>query len=110
LAGLSYPIKATPARLADRFTPLPRTLDGMAYMPWATYNDVPDGRPGQTYSLAPDYEAIRWLQDNVKGSPVILEGITPLYRWGSRVSVYTGLSAVIGWIGTRRSSALGMER
>jgi YYY domain-containing protein len=97
LAALTYPVMATPARLNDRFTPLPRTLDGMAYMPWATYTDQPDGRPAQTYSLAADYEAIRWLQDNVHGSPVILEGVTPLYRWGSRISVYTGLPTVIGW-------------
>jgi uncharacterized membrane protein len=27
----------------------------------------------------------------------VLEGNSPLYRWGSRVSIYTGLPTVIGW-------------
>ncbi len=109
LAGLTYPALATPARLNDRFTSLPRTLDGMAYMPWATYDDFPEGRAGQSYSLAPDYNAIRWLQDNVQGSPVILEGVTPLYRWGSRVSVYTGLPTVIGWDWHQTQQRAGYE-
>ena len=39
LAVLAYPLGATPARLADRFNPLPPTLDGMAYMPYASIED-----------------------------------------------------------------------
>lgn len=92
LSSAIYPVAATPVRLKDRFNPMPPTDDGMAYMRQATYGD----EKGKL-DLVWDYEAIRWMQDNIQGSPVILEGITPLYRWGSRISIYTGLPTVIGW-------------
>ncbi len=92
-----YPVYATRARLHDRFNELPRTLDGMAYMPHATYTDGPDGGVPQEMDLGQDYDALIWMQDNIQGSPVVLEAWANLYRWGSRVSVYTGLPTVIGW-------------
>ena len=92
LASLIYPILATPVRVKDRFEVLPPTRDGMAYMQTVQYNDAMG-----TLDLTYDWEAIRWIQDNVSGSPVILEGTTPLYRWGSRISIYTGLPTVVGW-------------
>ncbi len=96
-ATLVYPVYATRARLDDRFNELPRTLDGMAYMPYATYADAPDGQPPVEMNLDQDYQALIWMQDNIQGSPVVLEAWANLYRWGSRVSVYTGLPTVIGW-------------
>jgi YYY domain-containing protein len=89
---LLYPIFATPARLEDRFVRLPPTVDGMAYMEKAVYNDQ-----GQAFELHFERDAINWMRDNVKGSPVILEGNAPEYRWGARFSIYTGLPTVIGW-------------
>jgi len=87
-----YPIAATPVRVADRFLPLPPTSDGSAFMRTAVYQDEKG-----PIALRWDWEAIAWLQDNVVGTPVIAEGVTPFYRWGSRVSVHTGLPTIIGW-------------
>ncbi|CAN5571658.1 hypothetical protein BH23CHL5_BH23CHL5_02520 [soil metagenome] len=97
VAGLIYPAYATPARIDDRFTSLPSTLDGMEFMEHATFVDAADGMPPTEMQLSQDRKAIEWLRTYVSGSPVILEAVTPLYRWGSRVSVYTGLPTVIGW-------------
>jgi len=91
-AALAYPLFATEGKVGLRFADLPRTLDGMAYMDHADYRDQ-----DQDLGLPADAAAIRWLQDTVVGSPTILEGRSPVYRWGSRVSVYTGLPTVLGW-------------
>ncbi len=92
--ALSYPIFGTKSRIADRMaTEAPRSLDGMAFLAHARYSDN-----GAEMDLAKDLEAIRWMQQNVDGSPVIVEANLPeLYRWGSRFSVYTGLPGVVGW-------------
>ena len=89
-----YPVMGTQDRLRDRFNGevLPLTLDGTAYIRDAVYHD----RVGDI-DLAADYHGIVWLRDNVEGSPIVLEGVTPTYRWGSRISVYTGLPGVVGW-------------
>ncbi|MDH5605978.1 MAG: hypothetical protein OEY93_03740, partial [Anaerolineae bacterium] len=88
-----YPAIATAAKIKDRMAPeAPRSLNGMAYMGEAVFFDknVP-------LDLSADYDAIQWMQANIKGSPVIVEAITPLYMWGSRYSINTGLPAVLGW-------------
>jgi YYY domain-containing protein len=92
-ACLLYPLTATPVRIRDRFQDsLSKTLDGSAYMRTAVYQD--DGRP---VTLDWERQAFNWLRQNVHGLPTILEANTPLYRWGSRVSIYTGVPTVIGW-------------
>ena len=92
-ACLLYPLTAAPMRVRDRFeNSTSRTIDGTAYMQTSVYLD--DNRP---VTLRWDEQAFEWLKQNVHGIPTILEANTPLYRWGSRVSIYTGLPTVIGW-------------
>ncbi len=87
------------ARAIDRMSPQTGlTLDGMAFMEHSVIWDGDPDRGGQEIRLAGDYAAIRWMQDNVRGSPVILEGLGHReYLWGNRVSIYTGLPTVVGW-------------
>lgn len=88
-----YPVTASSAKIADRMAEdAPHSLDGMAYMPYSIYHDISD-----PMELAEDYEAIVWMHENIQGSPVIVEGNTPEYRWGSRYTIYTGLPGVLGW-------------
>ncbi len=96
-----YPLMATQARAVDRMVPsLGPVLDGMAFMQQAQHYEVvdtPAGR-GEVLDLEYDYNVIRWLQDNVEGTPIIMEGQSEAeYRWGGRISIYTGLPSVIGW-------------
>ena len=92
LSSLIYTALGTQARIADRFHPLPATLDGTAYMLEAVHREKE-----QPIELKWDLEAIQWLQDHAQGSPVILEAHTEQYRWGGRMSIYTGLPTVLGW-------------
>lgn len=63
----------------------PPTLDGMAYF---------------ARSFPNDWAAIQWLNQNVSGTPVILEGSRGAY-WSeghsSRISMATGLPTLMGW-------------
>jgi YYY domain-containing protein len=117
-----YTITATSAKVRDRFPPFgvdagcqllpgvalpadyvdnrslpiedqPHSLDGLDYMKWSAYCEH-----GYFMPLAYDYEAIRWVQDNIPGSPVIAEAQTfDLYRMSSRYTWNTGLPDVVGW-------------
>ena len=90
----AFPALGTRDRLRDRFdgNVTPFTLNGVAYVEGASYRYT----TGQV-DLEADFEGIRWLRENVEGSPVILEANTETYNWGGRVSIYTGLPSVVGW-------------
>lgn len=93
LGAALYTLTASMAKIEDRMVPsAPHTLDGMRYMAYARYDwEGP-------MDLSQDYQAIRWMQENVEGSPVIVEAnLRDLYRWGSRFTIYTGLPGVVGW-------------
>jgi YYY domain-containing protein len=88
-----YPLLGGTAKIKDRMVEdVPLTLDGMAFMEYAEFDDL-----GTRMDLSQDYHAIRWLQDNVVNSPVIIEGNMVEYHWGTRNTIYTGLPNVIGW-------------
>lgn len=44
-----------------------------------------------------DYEAVQWLNKNVKGQPVVLEASGDSYSDYERISMATGLPTVVGW-------------
>ena len=90
--SLIYTALGSRARIDNRFVVTPATLDGTAYMELAVHQEK-----SQAFELKWDGEAIRWLQDNVTGSPVVLEAHNESYRWGPRISSYTGLPTVLGW-------------
>jgi uncharacterized membrane protein len=104
LLALLFPIYGTQARVRDRFVQLPLTLDGLAYQQAAVYQD--ERGP---IDLAAEQRMIEWLRANVPGTPVVMEGLTPTYRWSNRVAVHTGLPAVIGWDWHQRQQRWGAQ-
>jgi YYY domain-containing protein len=81
--GLLWPALAVPAR-TNQFTNKP-TLDGSAWL---------------SISNNEDLQMIQWLNQNVKGDPVIVEASTMgAYQYEGRISAFTGLPAVLGWGG-----------
>ncbi len=93
LSSFSYIPTATYAKIMDRmYNKSPKTLDGTLYMRDSVYYDQ-----GEKITLLWDYQAISWINDNLRSPAVFLEANTPTYRWGSRISIYTGFPTVIGW-------------
>jgi len=107
--GLVFLVVGIPARVDDRFPgarPPLGTLDGTAYMTVGRYT-WPSGE--HAVQLAPEREAIRWLLDNVTGTPVIAEapaggyevdGLPVGYDYyragGLRVASLTGFPTFVG--------------
>jgi YYY domain-containing protein len=46
-----------------------------------------------------DYRAIEWLRQNADGRPVVVEAVGGDYSEHARVSTFSGLPTVIGWVG-----------
>jgi YYY domain-containing protein len=85
-------------------------LPGLVYLPGSLYSRTAgfsrslslDGMAYFARNYPDDYAAIEWLQENIVGRPVILEGTRGSY-WiegrSSRISMATGLPTLMGWIG-----------
>lgn len=87
-----FTLTASADKISDRMAPsAPHTLDSMTFMKYAELWD------GQVMDLSQDYRAIRWMQDHIEGSPVIVEANCSEYRWCTRFTIYTGLPGVVGW-------------
>ena len=79
-AGLAYPVAGTFYRTGELGNR--QTLDGMAWLRQANPSE---------------YEAIRWLNENVSGTPVVLEAVGDIYTSFGRISSATGLPTVLEW-------------
>ncbi|HEU5101708.1 MAG TPA: DUF2298 domain-containing protein, partial [Roseiflexaceae bacterium] len=90
--ALIFPLVGTPSRLSNRFPVSPGpTLDGLAFMDLATYD-----WQGNSISLAADADAIRWLNQHITGSPIVLQSSLEFYRaYGVRIAANTGLPTVV---------------
>lgn len=92
-----YTVEASFSRMMDRTSDVaPRTLDGMEFMKTTTYYFADNSGQGN-YNLLEIYHAIRWMQDNIQGSPVIVQSPWPTYRGGLPYTMFTGLPSVLGW-------------
>ena len=106
VCGLVYPITAARAKARDRYPALGDVsadaranwdeqwnagLSGIDFLEYAVYEDE------VSLHLVHDRDAFLWLEQNVQGTPVILEAFRPHYKWGARYSIHTGLPTVIGW-------------
>lgn len=60
------------------------SLDGIAFIKTADYGD---------------YDAIVWAGRNISTTQVILEAPGVSYKDDSRISAYTGIPTVVGWVG-----------
>ena len=90
-----YPVLASRAKIEDRFDrSVGRTLDGSAFMTRAVFDDK-----GADLRLAYDRDAMRWILENLDGSPIVAELNTAptLYGWEGRYSVFTGNPTIVGW-------------
>jgi YYY domain-containing protein len=94
-AAVLFPLLSVPAKAVYRLSDgTPATLDGAAFMDYTTSYFEDTG----IVDMQADARIIRWLQDNVEGTPAIMEAQSgDSYRWGNRISIQTGLPTVIGW-------------
>jgi uncharacterized membrane protein len=96
VASMAFPITATLPRLEQRFSSDlgSGTLNALDWMSDASYQ-LPNS---EVITFADDRAVIDWFNEDVDGTPVIVEASIGAYRGnGSRISIATGLPTVLGW-------------
>jgi uncharacterized membrane protein len=91
LASAVYPWAGTYARTND-YMHRTNSLDGLNYLQTCKF-------PNCDYDTSGDYAAIRWLNSNVSGDPVIVEAVGDDYSSYACISAFTGLPSPMGWVG-----------
>jgi YYY domain-containing protein len=91
LASAVYPLAGTYAR-TNHFAQRSNSLDGLDYL-----QNCPFYMCG--YNTTGDYYAIRWINSHIQGDPVIVEAVGSDYTMYGRVSAFTGLPTIMGWVG-----------
>jgi YYY domain-containing protein len=99
LGAFLYTVAGSIGRILDRMSTVsPNSLDGIAFMPYTAYSFEDNYSHGQyAVDLKETYDAIRWMQENIQGSPVVLQSPWPHYRGGLPYTMFTGLPNVLGW-------------
>jgi YYY domain-containing protein len=91
VASAAYPIGGSYAR-TNHFSGASSSLDGMNYL--QTCSQFQCG-----YNTSGDYYAIRWINSHISGDPVIVEAVGNDYSMYGRISIFTGLPTIMGWVG-----------
>jgi uncharacterized membrane protein len=101
-----YPIMAPFSRYAQTTISHPQpflstsfNLDGLTYLADCKPPTCSMTLSGDYFDPSGDYEAIRWINANITGDPVIVEAVGSDYQYGGRISTFTGLPTIIGWSG-----------
>jgi len=91
LASAVYPLAGTYAR-TNHFAQRSNSLDGLDYL-----QNCPLYMCG--YNTTGDYYAIRWINSHIQGDPVLVEAVGSDYTMYGRISAFTGLPTIMGWVG-----------
>ena len=103
LVSSIYPVLATYTYFKG-FEAKP-TLDGFEYMKTRDINVVLQNDKHVRVKIEPDYYAVLWIDENIKGEPVILEAVPKDAPWNqpfdytyfTRIASLTGLPTLVGW-------------
>ncbi|NJN66175.1 MAG: tetratricopeptide repeat protein [Chloroflexaceae bacterium] len=92
LIAAIFPLVGTPSRLATRFpVSTGPTLDGLAFLQDAEFT-----YDGVAVDLQPDAQGIAWLNEHIRGTPIVAQSGLWFYRtYGIRVAASTGLPTIV---------------